>query len=89
VSHRRMGNLLRSRGLSLTKRRLSQHSRHMQSLSAYVALKMFTLMIDASKGGERGTTDTALDVYYSSGQVMVDRAHARKLKVSTLGSVGQ
>jgi len=56
VSRRRMGVLLRSRGLSLTECGLSQHSRHIQSLSAHVALKMFTLVIHASKGGERGIT---------------------------------
>ena len=50
---------------------------------------MFTLMIDAPKGGEGGITDTALDMYYSSGKAMINRPHERKLKVSTLESVVQ
>ena len=43
------------------------------------ALKVFTLVTDA-KGGERGIINAALDMYYSSGQVMIDRSHERKLK---------
>lgn len=73
----------------MTKYRISRQSRHLQLLSAHVALKMFTLMIDAPKGGEGGITDTALDMYYSSGKAMINRPHERKLKVSTLGSVVQ
>jgi hypothetical protein len=61
----------------------------MQLPSAHVALEMFTLMIDASKGGERVITDTAPDMYYSSRQVIINRAHERKLKALTLGLVVQ
>ena len=87
VSRRRISDLLRVQGLSSTRCRMSQQSRHMQSLGAGLALKLFTLVIDAPRGGERGTTDTAPDMYYSSRQVMINRAHARKLNVSMLRSV--
>lgn len=47
----------------------------MQLLRSYMALKMFALVIDGPKDGERGIIDRAPNMYYSSGKLVINRAH--------------
>lgn len=61
----------------------------MQLLRSYMALNIFALVIDGLKDRERGLIDRAPNMYYSSGKLMINRAHERKLKVSTRGLVIQ